>query len=224
MNDIIPFELETERLRIRPYQVSDLSRLHDILNQAFGGETSLEHRRSWLLWSIDNYRELARLHQPPYGDYALELKATGELIGSVGLVQCIGPFDNLPYFQEQSAQPATGLATTEMGLFWAIDPAHQYRGYASEGAQRLIQYAFERIWLKRIIATTEYDNDASMGVMRRLGMRIERNPYNEPFWFQVVGVLENPNRPLETSFTVRISETQTQIHNKETHNGSARPL
>ena len=30
-----------------------------------------------------------------------------------------------------------------------------------------------------------------MGVMRKIGMRIERNPYPEPSWLQIVGVLEN---------------------------------
>jgi hypothetical protein len=30
-----------------------------------------------------------------------------------------------------------------------------------------------------------------MAVMRKLGMRILRNPESEPAWFQVVGVLEN---------------------------------
>jgi hypothetical protein len=28
--------------------------------------------------------------------------------------------------------------------------------------------------------------------MRKLGMRIERNPYPDPFWLQIVGVLANP--------------------------------
>ncbi len=42
--------------------------------------------------------------------------------------------------------------------------------------------------------------------MHRLGMTIERNPYNEPFWFQLVGVLENPARPLAEAFTLRTNE------------------
>src|SRR4051812_1559936 len=45
---------------------------------------------------------------------------------------------------------------------------------------------------RRIVAATEHDNLASIGVMRRLGMRIERNPDPEPHWFQTVGVLFNP--------------------------------
>lgn len=212
MNDNIPFELESERLRIRPFRADDLTRIHDILNRAFGDDTALESRRTWLAWSIDNYRELARLYQPPYGDYALELKATGELIGSVGIVQCIGPFDVLPAFRDQLSTEPTGLATTEMGLFWAVDPAHQRQGYAAEGAHRLIQFAFEQLHLKRIIATTEFDNEASMAVMRKLGMTIERNPYTEPFWFQVVGVLANPVQPPVTSFVLRTTDTENESH------------
>jgi [ribosomal protein S5]-alanine N-acetyltransferase len=50
---------------------------------------------------------------------------------------------------------------------------------------------FNRFGLKRIVATTEYDNKDSIAVMRRLGMTIQRNPDPEPVWFQVVGVLAN---------------------------------
>jgi len=41
----------------------------------------------------------------------------------------------------------------------------------------------------RLIATTTFDNVASIGVMRKLGMRIESNPRPEPAWLQIVGVL-----------------------------------
>jgi hypothetical protein len=55
----------------------------------------------------------------------------------------------------------------------------------------MIDYAFQQLRLKRIVATTTYDNAASMGVMQKVGMRIARNPYPDPPWLQVVGVLEN---------------------------------
>ena len=44
--------------------------------------------------------------------------------------------------------------------------------------------------LGRIVATTDNDNHASIGVMRRLGMRIEANPFPEPFYFQTIGILD----------------------------------
>lgn len=82
-------------------------------------------------------------------------------------------------------------ATPEVGLFWAIDPTQQGRGYATEAARALVAHAFGRLRLRRIIATTEYENVASQGVMRKLGMRVERNPLPEPPWLQIVGVLDN---------------------------------
>ena len=85
------------------------------------------------------------------------------------------------------------LATAEVGLLWLIEPAHQGQGYASEAAQTLIDYAFGTMRLLRLIATTEYDNLASQAVMRKLGMTIERNPFPDPPWLQVVGILPNPH-------------------------------
>ena len=76
-------------------------------------------------------------------------------------------------------------------MFYAIAPAHQHKGFASEAAQALVDYAFKTLNLKRIVATTSYDNSGSMGVMRKLGMHIERNPLPEPSWMQIVGILEN---------------------------------
>jgi RimJ/RimL family protein N-acetyltransferase len=78
--------------------------------------------------------------------------------------------------------------TPEVGLFWAIDPKHQRKGYASEAGEALVEYAFDVLSLWRILATTEYDNHGSQAVMRKLGMNITHNPNKEPEWMQVVGV------------------------------------
>ena len=84
-------------------------------------------------------------------------------------------------------------ATVEVGLYWSVVPEQQRRGYATEAASALVDYAFETLRLARILATTDYDNSASIGVMRKLGMRIERNPLPEPEWLQIVGVLVHPS-------------------------------
>lgn len=51
-----------------------------------------------------------------------------------------------------------------------------------------------REWLdwSRLSATTEYDNTASIGVMRKPGMTIAKNPLPDPPWLQVVGILDQP--------------------------------
>ena len=55
----------------------------------------------------------------------------------------------------------------------------------------MVAYGFDELDLARIVATTEDGNHRSIAVMKRLGMTIERNPLNEPAWFQIVGVLAN---------------------------------
>jgi len=63
---------------------------------------------------------------------------------------------------------------------------------ATEAGRALLEYAFDTLRLRRVIATTTYDNVASMGVMRRLGMQLHSNPRSEPDWLQIVGVIEAP--------------------------------
>jgi len=79
--------------------------------------------------------------------------------------------------------------TSEMGLFWAVASAHRRRGYAAEAGGALVTYAFDTLGLLRVVATTRHDNVASIGVMRKLGMRVLSNPLPEPRWFQAVGVV-----------------------------------
>ena len=179
--------LETERCAIRPFAMGDLEACDRLFRAVWGAPA----RREWLEWASRNDKELAELYQPPYGDRALTLKATGEIIGSVGFAPAFGPFGLLPGFGEDPGSPSARRNVPEFGLFWMLAPEHRGRGYATEAGRALIAHAFGALDLRRIVATTEHENQASVAVMRRLGMRIERNPRTEPAWFQVVGVLEN---------------------------------
>jgi RimJ/RimL family protein N-acetyltransferase len=189
--------LETDRMRIRPFDMEDLDAIHAILERCFPPETtiastnvgSLEQRREWLQWTVLNYQQLARLHQPPYGERAIVLKQENRLIGAVGFVPCLDRFGQLPSLR--FGDTPVGLSSTEFGLFWAVDPSFQRQGYATEAAAAMIVFAFRELRLHRIIATTSHDNAASMRVMTKVGMRLEKNPFPDPPWLQVVGVLEN---------------------------------
>ena len=195
--------LETPRLLIRPFVRDDLAAIHQILDVELGevdmgseGAQTLSKRQRWLEWAVMNYEALARLYQPPYGDRAVVLRQTGQLIGAVGFVPCLGPFARLPSFHAPDEASAR-LFTAEFGLYYALSPSHQRQGYATEAARAMVDYAFSQLNLKRIVATTTYDNAASLGVMRKLGMRIEKNLHPDLPWFQAVGVLGN--RARETS-------------------------
>lgn len=190
--------LETARLRIRPFVMEDLPAIHQLLDVELrdvdlGSDTmnTLAERAEWMEWAARNDVQLAKLNQPPYGDRAIVLKTSGELIGACGFVPCLNAFEQLPYFAPGGVPRSQSHSTAEFGLFYAISPAHQRQGYASEAAQALVDYAFQHLGLKRVIAETNYDNAASIGVMKKLGMRIETNPRPEPPWLQVVGILEN---------------------------------
>lgn len=183
--------LETERLTIRELEQTDLHDTHRILCEAFQETLPLEERREWLDWTIMSYKAYDGLAQPNYGERAIVRKQDNRLVGAVGLVPALGPFGQLPYFTALNGQEDR-FFHPEFGLFWAVDPACHRQGYATEAANALVDHLFKHMNLRRIIATTEYDNEGSMGVMKRLGMNIQKNPYPDPVWFQVVGVLENP--------------------------------
>lgn len=187
--------LQTARLIIRPFVMDDLPIIHATLDRCFGDGSKindaavLAERSEWLQWTVLNYTALAKLYQPPFGDRAIVLHESDTLIGSVGLNPCLMEFGQLPSYGSR----ANTARTSEVGLFWAIDPAQQGHGYATEAARAVIDYMFNAERLQRIVATTEYDNLASQGVMRKLGMRLERNPFPEPHYLQVVGILDNPS-------------------------------
>ena len=190
--------LETTHLVIRPFSLDDLADAHrlfdvELQDASLHSEkmTSKEERMEWLQWSVLNYHQLAMLNQPPYGDRAIVLRETGQLVGSCGFVPCLNAFDQLPYFAAPGKPANPGRYSPEFGLFYALSPAQRGRGFAIEAARALVDYAFQQLHVRRVIATTDYDNAGSIGVMRRLGMHLEKNPFNEPPWLQVVGIIEN---------------------------------
>jgi RimJ/RimL family protein N-acetyltransferase len=84
-----------------------------------------------------------------YGLWAVELRTTGEFIGRIG---CWNP-DGWPGFE---------IGWTLRREFWG-------HGYATEGAQAAVQFAFRDLDQSRIISLIQPGNDASVRVAQRLG-------------------------------------------------------
>jgi [ribosomal protein S5]-alanine N-acetyltransferase len=181
--------LETERLIIRELTMDDLEPINNVLNRSFGWETPVGERQRWLQWTVLGYEMFSMLGQPHYGERAVVLRETGEIIGAVGIVPYLDTFNKVKVFNRVPNAPATA----EVGLFWAIDPAHQRNGFAPEAARALIKHLFTHEKLGCVIATTGYENLPSQKVMQKLGMTIQRLEEPQlPDQF-VVGVLENDN-------------------------------
>jgi len=169
--------LRTPRLTVRELESGDLAAVEEVEG---GG------RERWLRWTALSYEQFAELRQPPYGERGIVLNDSGRLVGLVGLVPSLGPFGLLPSWPEPGRRFVPAV-----GLYWAVAPEFRRRGIAAEAAAALIGHAFAELGLARVVATTERENLASIGVMRRLGMRVEENPEPEPAWFQVVGILSH---------------------------------
>jgi ribosomal-protein-alanine N-acetyltransferase len=184
--------LASERLLVRRLCADDLDACHRLWLDIGYADPELDEvanrsrREAWLSWSVANYEQLAGLMQPPYGDRAVISRKDGRFLGVVGLVPAFGPFDQL----EHTGLEEPTRYSPEVGMFWAVSPPERGLNVASGAAALLVAYAFAALKLKRIVATTEHENLASQGVMRRLGMTLYANPYAEPPWFQVVGRLE----------------------------------
>ncbi|MEM6928339.1 MAG: GNAT family N-acetyltransferase [Myxococcota bacterium] len=172
--------IETSRLVVRPFVASDAPAAAALWQAAFNAELT----PATLTFASLAPLAMAALRQPPIGDRAVCL-TTGELVGSVGLTVSVGPYDLL------DAPPGVTEVpwTTEIGLFWALHPAHRGQGYATEAATALVQILrHHQPGVRRLIAHTEHGNPKSRAVMERLGLTIRefRDIPGAP-WFQVIG-------------------------------------
>ncbi len=176
--------LYTERLMIRPYTMADLDDIHRLFDQPDDNPwvtpLTRDERREWLQWMVAQTGKFAGWYGP-YGDRAVVLRDGNILVGATGYVPELEPFESLPYLGGR----ADALHTCEISLYWGIGKAYRRQGYASEAAQALVDHAFRVMRVRRLLALTHPDNLASLSVMRRLGMYIERAQ-------GACGILENP--------------------------------
>ncbi|MDF3290634.1 GNAT family N-acetyltransferase [Streptomyces silvisoli] len=93
-----------------------------------------------------------------FGLFAVELLASGELAGFVGL--------SVPEFLPEV------LPAVEIG--WRLGRQFWGQGYASEAACAVLEFALRDRGLDRVISIARVGNDASENVMRKLGMLPER--------------------------------------------------
>ncbi len=89
-----------------------------------------------------------------YGLFAVELKSSGEFIGFVGL--------SIPQFD------APFMPAVEIG--WRISSQHFGKGYATEAAKKILEFAFDELELEEVVSFTVPRNKASQRVMEKIGM------------------------------------------------------
>ncbi|SDC69252.1 GNAT family N-acetyltransferase [Nocardioides lianchengensis] len=149
--------LETDRLLIRPWthDDADVERLLDIQSRLEvvkwlgDGEPVLMQELDEAHAKVDRYTE--RSASPPYGFWAVEVRATGVVAGSVILL------------------PLPNNENGEVEIGWHLHPDSWGHGYASEAARAVLGHGFTA-GLPEILAVSHTDNYPSQAVMRRIGM------------------------------------------------------
>lgn len=99
-----------------------------------------------------------------WSNWAVELKASGELIGFVGLSV---PRRALPF-----------MPCVEIG--WRLRSAFWGQGLASEAAQAALRFGFTELGLAEIVSFTSLLNLRSRAVMQRIGMRNAEQDFDHP--------------------------------------------
>jgi RimJ/RimL family protein N-acetyltransferase len=94
-------------------------------------------------------------HNHGFSLYAVELKLTGEMVGWCGLM--------IPAFE------AHFMPSVEIG--WRLASEQWNKGYATEAAKAVLQYAFEKLELDEVVSFTALHNMRSRRVMEKIGLQ-----------------------------------------------------
>lgn len=86
--------------------------------------------------------------------YATEILETNEFIGMIGLA-----------FQQYET-----AFTPAIDIGWRLKKSAWGKGYATEGARRCIEHAFDELDLQKVIAVCTVKNQKSERVMKKIGM------------------------------------------------------
>ena len=156
-------EVDTPRLRLRQWREPDRAPFAALnadpaVMEFFLSPLSRESSDA----SIDAWQ--SQLASRGWSNWALELKASGELLGFTGLSI---PRRVLPF-----------SPCVEVG--WRLARKHWGQGYATEAARAALEVGFARLDLREIVSFTTVGNLRSRAVMERIGMRDARQDFEYP--------------------------------------------
>lgn len=144
--------LETARVRLRQFEASDVEAFARICADP---ETMRYIGDGHVFDLVETWRAVALLlghwELRGYGTWAVEERATGALVGRIGL------------------HNPEGWPGLEVG--WLLDRSRWGRGYATEGAAAAVDYAWRELGADRLISLIQPANARSIRVAERLGER-----------------------------------------------------
>lgn len=142
-------DIKSKRLWVRDFERSDWEAVHTYTSDAHvmkympEGVLSEEETKSFVLKNVEEHAE----------KFPVIRIEDDMLIGHIVFHK---------YFGEH---------TYEIG--WVFNPDYQQKGYATEAAGAVLEYAFNHLNLHRVVATCQPENTSSYRVMEKIGMRRE---------------------------------------------------
>jgi RimJ/RimL family protein N-acetyltransferase len=149
-------KLHTERLWLRPLELADAENmLH------YRSDPIANQYQGWIPKTIEDVRgfienRVARTigMAGTWYQFVMIKKQGGELIGDIGV-----------HFLAVDAQ--------QVELGFTLDKRHQGQGYATEAVDEIINYLFNQLDKRRIVAAIDPRNGKSIELVTRLGFRNE---------------------------------------------------
>ncbi len=150
--------LTTERLSLRHFHLLDAEAMMPVFGDPevmrFGdGVKTPEWVREWTLTCLERYYQ-----RWGFGPYAVVEKQSQELIGYCGLF----------YFPDVGGKPEVEIGYRLRRSAWG-------KGFATEAACAVRDFAFNSLGMQRLIALIDPDNIASIRVAEKLGMQYEKD-------------------------------------------------
>jgi RimJ/RimL family protein N-acetyltransferase len=143
--------LETERLVIRNFHISDWEALHEMIVQYQSSEFAA-YDQPWPT-TPEEIRKVTEWFASEDSYLAVCLKATGRFIGFVAL----------------TPEPSDDQGVFNLGYIFNFD-YHGY-GYATEACQAVLGHAFDSRQARRVVTGTAAANGASCRLLERLGFQ-----------------------------------------------------
>lgn len=149
--------VETQRLRLRSFTSDDLDEFADM----------------WRRSEVVRY-----LYQE-----AQELPGAERMLASRGTFpRFVADGDRLVLAVERQAEPgllgevvlaATSVEHRQGEIGFVFHPHHHGHGYGTEASRAMLAMAFDHVGFHRVVGRADGRNEASVALMRRLGMRRE---------------------------------------------------
>ena len=146
-------EIKTERLVLRPLDISDLESMHEYASDQENTmymchlPRTIEETAEFLSGVTKEWRK----DMPRFYEFAIELD--GILIGSISV-----------YLSDNHDSGDLG---------WIINKKYWHNGYVTEAAMALKDFVLNILQVKRLTANCDYRNTAPSRVMEKIGLKLE---------------------------------------------------